>query len=156
MANTTLINADIATASRRRSLGLPAWLVLICIITFTALLAAGAVIWKNAPPVPEFVRSSQQEIILTKAEIQAGQETYLARGGQHIGSVWGHGSYLAPDWSADVLHRWGLATAGVLFNGNSDFSQADLEALPASERASLEAKVSENFKIIVTIHKPTN
>jgi hypothetical protein len=60
MANTTLLNTDTATVSRRRSLSLPAWLVLICIVAFTALLAAGAVIWKNAPPVPEIVRSPQQ------------------------------------------------------------------------------------------------
>ena len=25
------------------------------------------------------------------------------------GSIWGHGSYLAPDWSADWLHREALA-----------------------------------------------
>jgi len=72
-----------------------------------------AVIWKNAL-LPEIMRAPQQEVVLTQAEIQAGQETYLARGGQHIGSIWGHGSYLAPDWTADVLHRWGLATAGVV------------------------------------------
>jgi len=75
MTNSTLVTADTAATSRWRSLSLPAWLVLICIIAFTALLAAGAVIWKNAPPVPEVVRSPQQEIVLTKAEIQAGQET---------------------------------------------------------------------------------
>ncbi|BAZ65448.1 cytochrome b subunit of nitric oxide reductase [Fischerella sp. NIES-4106] len=115
-------------------------------ITFTILLGAGATIWKNAPPIPTFIRSPQQEIILKATEIQAGQETYLARGGQHIGSIWGHGSYLAPDWTADFLHRWGLATAGVLTNGNSNFSQADLEALRAPDRASLQAKVSEQFK----------
>ncbi|MDM9384875.1 nitric-oxide reductase large subunit [Chlorogloeopsis sp. ULAP01] len=146
MTDTTLVDADIAMSPKRRSLSLPAWLVLICIIAFTALLLAGAAIWKNAPPVPEIVRSQQQEIIFTKAEIQAGQETYLARGGQHIGSIWGHGSYLAPDWTADVLHRWGLATAGVLYNDNPDFSQADLEALPAAEKASLQAQVSQEFK----------
>ncbi len=146
MTNSTLVNADTTKASKRCSLSLPAWLVLICIVAFTALLAAGAVIWKNAPPLPEVMRSPQQEVVLTQADIQAGQETYLARGGQHIGSIWGHGSYLAPDWSADVLHRWGLATAGMLYNAQPDFSQSDLEALPAPERASLEAKVSEQFK----------
>jgi nitric oxide reductase subunit B len=130
----------------RRTLSLPAWLVLICVITFTVLLGAGAVIWKNAPPVPTYWRSPAQEVILSASEIQAGQETYLARGGQHIGSVWGHGSYLAPDWTADFLHRWGLATAGVLENGNPQFSQADLEAIPAPERASLQAQVSDRFK----------
>lgn len=29
-----------------------------------------------------------------------GQNYYYSRGGQHIGSIWGHGSYLAPDWAA--------------------------------------------------------
>ncbi|MBE9051058.1 nitric-oxide reductase large subunit [Nostocales cyanobacterium LEGE 11386] len=132
--------------TRKFQLSLPAWLVLICIITFSILLGAGAAIWKNAPPIPTFIRSPQQEVILKATEIQAGQETYLARGGQHIGSIWGHGSYLAPDWTADFLHRWGLATAGVLTNGNSNFSQAELEALSAPDRASLQAKVSEQFK----------
>ncbi|MFB2979362.1 nitric-oxide reductase large subunit [Microseira sp. BLCC-F43] len=146
MTDTTVFNGGTATATRTRQLSFPAWLVLICIVAFTVLLAAGAAIWKNAPPVPDFVRSSQQEIILTKAEIQAGQEIYLARGGQHIGSVWGHGSYLAPDWTADVLHKWGLATAGVLYNNNPNFLPEDLAALPAPERASLQAQVSEEFK----------
>lgn len=106
IANSTLVDAGTTSVPKKRQLSLPAWLVLICIATFTVLLIAGAIIWKNAPPVPEIVRSPQQEIVLTQKEIQSGQETYLARGGQHIGSVWGHGSYLAPDWSADVLHRW--------------------------------------------------
>jgi nitric oxide reductase subunit B len=26
-------------------------------------------------------------------------------GGQEVGTIWGHGSYVAPDWSADWLHR---------------------------------------------------
>jgi nitric oxide reductase subunit B len=36
-----------------------------------------------------------------------------------IGSIWGHGSYVAPDWTADWLHReaylggWAVA-AGAL------------------------------------------
>ncbi|MCT7952201.1 nitric-oxide reductase large subunit [Ancylothrix sp. C2] len=146
MANTTVIDTGTASPSRRRQLSLPVWLVLICIVAFTVLLIAGAAIWKNAPPVPETMRSPAQEIVLTKQEIQAGQETYLARGGQHIGSIWGHGSYLAPDWTAAVLHHWGLATAGVLYNNNPNFTQQDLEALPAPQRASLQAQVSEQFK----------
>ncbi len=146
MANTTVVEVGNATHKRTRQLSFPAWLVLVCIVAFSILLWAGTVIWKNAPPVPEIVRSPQQEIIVTQSEIQAGQEIYLARGGQHIGSVWGHGSYLAPDWTADVLHKWGLATAGVLYNGNPEFSQEDLEAIPAPERASLKARVSEEFK----------
>ncbi|MFW6296029.1 MAG: hypothetical protein ACOC04_02440 [Halothece sp.] len=146
MSNSTLVDTGTASVSSQRKLGLPAWLVLICVVAFTVLLAAGVAIWKNAPPVPETVRSPQQEIIFTRQEIQDGQANYLARGGQHIGSIWGHGSYLAPDWSADVLHRWGLATAGILHEGNPKFTQQDLEALSPPERASLEAKVQQQFK----------
>lgn len=145
MANPTF---DIAVTTRKPlwQMSLPVWLVLICVVTFTVLISAGAAIYKNAPPIPATIVSPQQEIILTQERIQSGQETYLARGGQHIGSIWGHGSYLAPDWTADVLHRWGLATAGVLYNGDPNFNQADWEALSASDRALLQVKLRDEFK----------
>ncbi|MCU0525812.1 MAG: nitric-oxide reductase large subunit [Elainella sp. Prado103] len=146
MANPTFDIAMTARSRTRRVIGLPAWLVLICIVTFTVLISAGAAIYKNAPPIPATVVSPQQEVILTQANIQAGQETYLARGGQHIGSIWGHGSYLAPDWTADVLHRWGLATAGVLYNSDPNFEQSDWEALPEVDRAALQVRVQREFK----------
>lgn len=145
MANLTLDRKTI-TGDSSRQFSLPTWLVLICIVTFTVLLSAGAAIYKNAPPIPATITSPQQEIILTQADIQQGQETYLARGGQHIGSIWGHGSYLAPDWTADVLHRWGLATGGVIYNGNPDFTQEDLESLPDIDRATLQIQVEKQFK----------
>jgi nitric oxide reductase subunit B len=132
--------------ARPRQLSLPAWLVLICLVTFTVLISAGAAIYKNAPPIPATVVSPQAQVILTQDTIQQGQETYLARGGQHIGSVWGHGSYLAPDWTADVLHRWGLATAGVLYGGDGSFDQADWEALDEGDRAQLQVQVRNQFK----------
>jgi nitric oxide reductase subunit B len=145
MANPTV--DKVATASARpRQFSLPAWLVLICIVTFSVLIFSGSAIYKNAPPIPATVVSEQQEIILTQANIESGQVTYLGRGGQHIGSIWGHGSYLAPDWTADVLHRWGLATAGILYNNDPNFSEADLKALPEVDRATLQAQVRQEFK----------
>ncbi|WP_342597451.1 cbb3-type cytochrome c oxidase subunit I [Cyanobacterium aponinum UTEX 3222] len=146
MADST-INLGAKVQPQYKRWGLPAWLVFICVVTFTVLLSAGAVIYKNAPPIPDKIVSSQQEIILTHDQIEHGQITYLGRGGQHIGSIWGHGSYLAPDWTADVLHRWGLATAGVLYNNDRTFSQEDLEALSDVERATLQARVQQEFKI---------
>lgn len=132
--------------SRFRNFGLPVWLVLICVVTFSVLLGAGAAIAKFAPPQPATIQSPQAEVIFTADDIENGQVTYLGRGGQHIGSIWGHGSYLAPGWTADVLHRWGLATAGVLYANDPSFSQADLEALSPTERAVLQAQVREQFK----------
>ncbi|MBV5261290.1 nitric-oxide reductase large subunit [Synechococcus moorigangaii CMS01] len=145
MANPPL---DLRTAAEKKSqrLSLPAWLTLICIVTFSVLIGAGAAIYKNAPPIPVTVISPQQEVIFTKENIQQGQETYLARGGQHIGSIWSHGSYLAPDWTADVLHRWGLATAGMIYDGDANFDQADWEALSDSDQALLQVEVQHQFK----------
>lgn len=144
MANPTLDLRVERSPIQRFSL--PAWLVLVCVVTFTVLIGAGAAIYKNAPPIPATIVSPQQETILTQENIQLGQETYLARGGQHIGSIWGHGSYLAPDWTADLLHRWGLATAGVLYADTPDFTQSDWESLSAIEQAQLQVQVEEDFK----------
>ncbi len=144
MANPTLDLRVERSPIQRFSL--PAWLVLVCVVTFTVLIGAGAAIYKNAPPIPATIVSPQQETILTQENIQLGQETYLARGGQHIGSIWGHGSYLAPDWTADLLHRWGLATAGVLYADTPDFTQSDWESLSGIEQAQLQVQVEEDFK----------
>jgi nitric oxide reductase subunit B len=146
MADST-INLGVKAPPQYKRWGLPAWLVFVCVVTFTVLLSAGALIYKNAPPIPGTVVSPSQEIILTHNQIENGQVTYLGRGGQHIGSIWGHGSYLAPDWTADVLHRWGLATAGMLYNDDPNFSQKDLEALSDVERATLQARVQQEFKV---------
>ena len=69
-------------------------------------------------------------VVYTAEDVMAGQNYYFSRGGQHIGSIWGHGSYLAPDWSADYLHRMGLYIAarhqGQSAQEAARFSQADL------------------------------
>jgi nitric oxide reductase subunit B len=45
------------------------------------------------------------------------------------------------------LHRWGLATAGMIYANDPSFSQTDLEALSRPEQALLKAQVSEQFKL---------
>lgn len=49
MADST-INLGAKAQPQYKRWGLPAWLVLICVVTFTVLLSAGALIYKNAPP----------------------------------------------------------------------------------------------------------
>jgi nitric oxide reductase subunit B len=55
-------------------------------------------------------------------------------GGMEIGSIWGHGSYVAPDWTADWLHReasfvldsWGSAEFGKRYDDLDPEDQAKL------------------------------
>ena len=72
---------------------------------FGILLLLGAEIYQKAPPIPEVVKSASGEILYTLDDIETGQNVWQSIGGMEQGSIWGHGSYLAPDWSADWLHR---------------------------------------------------
>ena len=80
----------------------------LLVLVFAVLLIGGFLIDRNKPPIPASVETPDGSVVYTEADIMAGQNYYFSRGGQHIGSIWGHGSYLAPDWSADYLHRMGI------------------------------------------------
>src|SRR6266511_2301365 len=88
-------------------------LLFVIVLCFGVLVFGGAQISRHKPPIPERVVAPSGEVVLTGDDIRLGQRQYLSRGGQQTGSIWGHGAYLAPDWSADVLHRIGLASAGL-------------------------------------------
>jgi len=79
------------------------------IVMFGTLLFFGYQIYLSKPPIPAAVRSASGQVLYTKADIQQGQEVWQSTGGMQQGSIWGHGSYVAPDWSADWLHREALA-----------------------------------------------
>ncbi|TRX13968.1 nitric-oxide reductase large subunit [Trinickia caryophylli] len=81
------------------------WLGLVCLLSFSILLWLGREIYLVAPPIPTSVTTSDGTLLFTGEQIKHGQQVWLSAGGQQLGSVWGHGSYVAPDWSADWLHR---------------------------------------------------
>ncbi|WP_374353269.1 nitric-oxide reductase large subunit [Chitinimonas sp.] len=80
-------------------------LAVIFLLSFAALGWIGREIYLSAPPIPKEVISSNGTLLFSGDQVQHGQESWLSAGGQQLGSVWGHGSYIAPDWSADWLHR---------------------------------------------------
>jgi nitric oxide reductase subunit B len=81
------------------------WLGLVFVLSFGALGYLGWQIYQSAPPIPSAVVSASGDVLFTGEQVQRGQQVWLASGGQQQGSVWGHGAYVAPDWSADWLHR---------------------------------------------------
>lgn len=120
------------------------------ILTFGVLIFGGYLINKAKPPIPAKIIAPSGQTIVTAEDIIGGQNYYFSRGGQHIGTIWGHGSYLAPDWSADFLHRMGLFLAARHHGlGPADalrFNQADFENLETQERARLTAVISDEIK----------
>ena len=83
------------------------WLALLAvlIVTFSILGYYGKEIYRQAPPLPERVVSQSGQLIYTKDRILQGQSAWQSIGGMELGSIWGHGAYQAPDWTADWLHR---------------------------------------------------
>ncbi|MEZ4743187.1 MAG: nitric-oxide reductase large subunit [Bdellovibrionota bacterium] len=83
------------------------WILLLTVLitTFTILGFFGREVYKQAPPIYQSIKAPNGEIIYTKEDILSGQMVWQSIGGQQIGSIWGHGAYQAPDWTADWLHR---------------------------------------------------
>lgn len=83
------------------------WTIFVSILigSFAVLLFFGREIYIQAPPIPEKVVSENGEVIFTSKDIKDGQNVWQSIGGQEVGTVWGHGAYVAPDWSADWVHR---------------------------------------------------
>ena len=79
------------------------------LISFSVLLFFGGKIYQQAPPLPVSIVSVSGNQIYSHSDIQHGQNVWESLGGMQKGSIWGHGSYLAPDWTADWLHREAMA-----------------------------------------------
>jgi nitric oxide reductase subunit B len=122
------------------------WLALICVLSFGALGYLGWQIYLYAPPIPKQVVTTEGELLFTGEQIQRGQQAWRAAGGQQLGTVWGHGSYVAPDWSADWLHR--EATA---LHATRSAQQADKAVVDARVREEMRRNTYDELTGSVTV-----
>ena len=91
--------------TRRLWLGLAALLI----ASFGVLLWMGRDMHQQAPPMPARVVTESGQVVFTRDDMERGRQVWQSIGGQQLGSIWGHGALVAPDWSADWLHRESLA-----------------------------------------------
>src|SRR5579864_6856612 len=70
-----------------------------CVLGWLAKLTYSA-----APPIPDRVVGPDGSVLFTNADITAGQQVFLRYGLMENGTIWGHGAYLGPDFSAQYLH----------------------------------------------------
>ena len=95
------------TSADARSLS-PWWrhsAILVMIAGFAVLSFVTVLTYTNAPPIPEQAADATGIVEFTGADIQMGQEVFLKYGLMEHGTLWGHGAYLGPDYSAEYLHR---------------------------------------------------
>jgi nitric oxide reductase subunit B len=72
---------------------------------FSVLSFVTVLTYTNAPPIPEKAVDEAGNMVFTGAEIQKGEEVFFKHALMEHGSLWGHGAYLGPDYSAEYLHR---------------------------------------------------
>ena len=87
------------------------WFLLIAVlaVTFALLGFYGREVYRQAPPIPDRFVTDAGETLFTKSDVLDGQTAWQSVGGMELGSIWGHGAYEGPDWSADWLHRVAVA-----------------------------------------------
>ncbi len=94
----------------------PAWryaVALTIVVGMAILIYISASAYRDAPPIPDKVVDHTGKTIFTGEEVRAGQEVFLKYGLMTNGSIWGHGAYLGPDFSALYLHKLGEHAAEV-------------------------------------------
>ncbi|MEO5811030.1 MAG: cbb3-type cytochrome c oxidase subunit I [Rhodanobacter sp.] len=95
----------------------PWWIrsiLIVLVLGLATLCGMTAMGYRNAPPIPGKIVDAQGQTLFTGADISAGQGVFLKYGLMDNGSIWGHGAYIGPDYSAEALHHMGLETANAL------------------------------------------
>ncbi|NKB45240.1 MAG: nitric-oxide reductase large subunit [Alphaproteobacteria bacterium] len=114
------------------------------IVMFGVLLFLGREIYQLAPPIPATVQTDNGAVIYTRTDIDQGQNVWQSLGGMQQGSIWGHGSYLAPDWSADWLQREATALLDLLPIAESEASTSNPDLQLEMRKVLLRAEMREN------------
>jgi len=118
---------------------------IVVVSAFAVLGYFGREIYRQAPPVPQRVITPSGTILFTGDDIRNGQNVWQSLGGQEVGSIWGHGAYVAPDWSADWLHREAVWLLNQWAREQHQVSYAELnEETQAALRVKLKRELRTN------------
>jgi nitric oxide reductase subunit B len=78
--------------------------VLTYLVGFTVLGVLAYLVYRDQPPIPGRVMAGDQ-VIFTRDDVVGGMNVFQRYGVMEYGSVYGHGAYLGPDFTAEYLHK---------------------------------------------------
>src|SRR5215471_5111402 len=117
-------------------------LILLMVSGFSMLGYLAARTYRDAPPIPGRVVDPAGATLFTEQDIIAGQQVFLSHGLMENGTIWGHGAYLGPDFSAEYLHTLALDVRGSF----STSMHQDLGTSQQDYEGSLDAAVAQTLK----------
>lgn len=100
------------------------WIQVVALVMLFGFFVLGLLAYRTyqaKPPIPGRVVDPQGAVLYTERDVERGQEVFLNNGLMEYGSVFGHGAYLGPDYTADYLRRaseynsLALPVGGVIF-----------------------------------------
>jgi nitric oxide reductase subunit B len=112
-------------------------------VSFAILGWIGTRIYQEMPPMPDQVVSTDGAVVVPSGDIGRGQNVWQSLGGMQVGSIWGHGSYVAPDWTADWLHREAMFVLEEW--SNRDYGKP-YSQLPAEDSARLRGRLEQLYR----------
>ena len=101
-----------AGTGRRELLVSKGWLQAVALVVLFGFFVLGLLAYRaysGQPPIPERVVDPSGRVIFTGEDVTAGQGVFLKNGLMQYGSIFGHGAYLGPDYTADYLRRSALS-----------------------------------------------
>jgi len=117
--------------------------ILVLVVGFAVLIWVATLSYTNAPPIPTKVLGLSGETIFAGDDILAGQQVFLKYGLMENGTIWGHGAYLGPDFSAEYLHALAVDAGEMLAK---QLHNRGLRELTRAERSVVNAEVEELLK----------
>jgi nitric oxide reductase subunit B len=101
--------------------------ILTYIVGFAILGILAYLVYADQPPIPARVVSQSGETLFTHDDILRGMNVFQRYGLMEYGTVYGHGAYLGPDFTAEYLHH----TAEYL---NQQYQRQPLAGISARDR----------------------
>ena len=119
-----------AFPEKRQLLISKSWIQAVAIVFLFGFAMLGMLAYRtytDEPPIPAKVVTPDGDVVFDRADVVAGQQIFLRNGLMEYGSIFGHGAYLGPDFTADYLHR--AATAVREFYGGPKSDQARAQTI---------------------------
>ena len=116
----------------------------VFVFSFAILGWVGSEIFRQAPPIPREVVLTDGRVLIPDGDIMDGQNVWQAMGGMQVGSIWGHGSYVAPDWTADYLHREALF---ILNEWSGQEFGNRFDALNSEQKAVMQQRLQDTVRV---------
>src|SRR5665809_40797 len=98
----------VQSSKRRELLVSKGWIQGVALVMLFGFFVLGLLAYRTytqKPPIPQRVVDPQGRVLYTAKDVSKGQQVFLHNGLMEYGSVFGHGAYLGPDYTADYLRR---------------------------------------------------